>query len=111
MGCMEIGELLSNEPFGLYGLKLFKRDEILMVRRRLGRLRVWDVTRCDDEELVAGNLTRSTIRKDRILEAELDQKRMQRTLQDYSMKDDPTSRGYANIYSMDLTVFGDWQCA
>merc|ERR1712217_361770 len=109
--CTEIGELLSNEAHGLYGLRLFKRDEILMVRRRLGRLRVWDLTRCDEEELIAGNVSRSTIRRERMLEADSDSQRMQKTLQEYFLKDDPTSRGYANKYVMDLSIFEDWQCA
>merc|ERR1719221_189669 len=43
--------------------------------------------------------------------AKQDAKEMKRTLRDYCLRDDPTSRGNANRYEFDLTLFEDWQGA
>eukprot|EP00439_Symbiodinium_sp_Y106_P055018 s1902_g7.t1 len=45
--CNDIAELLSDEECGLYSLVHLTREEVLTVRKRLGRTRTWDIARAD----------------------------------------------------------------
>jgi len=105
--CTDIGNLVSAEVHGLYGLAIVSREEVHVVRRRLGKLRTWDITRCDEDELCPwGEIIgpRSTDWRLRKQETEEDERKMVRVLQDYHLLDDPTSRGNANRYALDLGV-------
>jgi len=50
--CNDIGGLLSDKDCGLYSLQHLTREEVLTVRKRLGRTRTWDLTRAGQEFLV-----------------------------------------------------------
>jgi len=50
--CNDIQEFLSNPDWGLYSLQQLTREEILTVRKRLGRLRSWAIDRCGEESLI-----------------------------------------------------------
>lgn len=50
--CNDIGGLLSHKDYGLYSLQHLTREEVLTVRKRLGRTRTWDLTRAGQEFLV-----------------------------------------------------------
>jgi len=92
--CVDIRGLLSK----LYGLELLNREEVLNVRRRLGRLRVWDIMRCEQKQLTPGSSLTDSQKDDKVA-AEL------------KLRDDVTSIGSANSYVLDLETFEDWTCA
>ncbi|CAE7267291.1 SEC14, partial [Symbiodinium necroappetens] len=50
--CNDIAELLSDEECGLYSLVHLTREEVLTVRKRLGRTRTWDITRAGQEFII-----------------------------------------------------------
>ncbi|CAE7721376.1 SEC14, partial [Symbiodinium pilosum] len=50
--CNNIAELLSDEESGLYSLVHLTREEVLTVRKRLGRTRTWDITRAGQEFII-----------------------------------------------------------
>eukprot|EP00930_Biecheleria_cincta_P095559 TRINITY_DN87508_c0_g1_i1.p1 TRINITY_DN87508_c0_g1~~TRINITY_DN87508_c0_g1_i1.p1 ORF type:complete len:1632 (-),score=307.88 TRINITY_DN87508_c0_g1_i1:73-4968(-) len=135
--CNNIRDLLANEKHGLYSLAYITREEVLTVRKRLGRSRCWDLSRLDQECLIPtpdtpedeaefdasgrlgliGNREQPPMgfikkdHKERMAEADLDQERMRSIIEDYSMHDNPVSIGNANWYAMDLSVHEDWRCA
>merc|ERR1719378_532938 len=79
-----------------------------MVRARLGRFRTWDITRLDQEQITPGE--RHPDRRQQLEDAERDTQMYRQTLRDYNILDDPTSRGNANRYVFNLSLFEDWQC-
>lgn len=135
--CNDIMNLLANEKHGLYSLAYISREEVLTVRKRLGRARCWDVSRIGQECLIPtpdtpedeaefkatgrlgliGNRDEPPMgfmKKDkqkRLAEADLDEERMRSIFTDYSLHDNPVSIGSANKYGMDLAVHEDWRCA
>lgn len=50
--CNDISALLSDKEFGLFSLQHLTREEVLTVRKRLGRTRTWDLSRAGQECLV-----------------------------------------------------------
>jgi len=110
--CVDIQNLLSAEPFGLYGMVLLTRNEVLNVRIRLGRLRTWDLTRVDHEFLVPGRPEFLMLpAKTRQEDAEKDLRESLGTVRGVGLRDDVTSRGNASRYVLDLTVLEDWLAA
>lgn len=139
--CNDIAELLSDEECGLYSLVHLTREEVLTVRKRLGRTRTWDIARAGQEFIIpppedptdmnpAGRMvlmtrrasnagpaapglptTKPKSRTERMAEASIDEERMRPILKDYNMLDNPVSLGHANRYMMDLTLHEDWHCA
>lgn len=137
--CNDIRGLLNDTDYGLYSLQLLTREEILTVRKRLGRLRCWAIDRSGEESLIpvsheqsafneSGRLTLMPRRSaettlptgkpaltpskmERIAKAQEDDKRMKPILEDYGMLDNPTSMGNANWFMMDLTLKEDWIAA
>jgi hypothetical protein len=105
--CTDIKELLSNnEPHGLYSMSLLRKQEVLNVRLRLGRLRTWDITRLEQDWLVPGKVKVEA--KDRIALAELDLKQGHGMVRGFGLLDDVTSKGNANRFVLNLEVFEDW---
>ncbi|CAE7458892.1 SEC14 [Symbiodinium natans] len=138
--CNDIAKLLSDEECGLYSLVHLTREEVLTVRKRLGRPRTWDITRAGQEFIIpppedssdinssgrmvlmtrrASNAglgavvppTKPKSRTERMAEASIDEERMRPILKDYNMLDNPVSLGHANRYMMDLSLHEDWHCA
>eukprot|EP00971_Amphidinium_carterae_P105554 2090316-Amphidinium_carterae.1 len=72
-----------------------------------------EVTRCDEAQLVpAGRERRSALTfRARMEEARDDERMMMRTLRGLGLRDDHTSLGNANKFSLDLTLFEDRMCA
>jgi len=50
--CNDIRSLLNDSDHGLYSLQHLTREEILTIRRRLGRLRCWAIDRTGEESLI-----------------------------------------------------------
>lgn len=108
--CHDIGGLLSSERHGLYGLQLLSREEVLNVRSRLGRLRTWDIMNADSDCVVPG--MQSSGVNQRKAEGLADRQKIQRTLDELRLRDDPTSFGLANRYCIELEkLFEDWMFA
>merc|ERR1711879_1034821 len=103
---------LSSEDHGLYGLQMFDRVNILTVRKRLGRLRTFDLTRCDEDQLIPTDrdLRLSMTFTQRVEEAQHDEELMQKVLRQMHLRDDISSKGNANKYVLDLSLFEDWMC-
>eukprot|EP00747_Dinoflagellata_sp_TGD_P111572 gnl/TRDRNA2_/TRDRNA2_171251_c0_seq1.p1 gnl/TRDRNA2_/TRDRNA2_171251_c0~~gnl/TRDRNA2_/TRDRNA2_171251_c0_seq1.p1 ORF type:complete len:245 (+),score=42.62 gnl/TRDRNA2_/TRDRNA2_171251_c0_seq1:71-805(+) len=114
--CVDICGLLSAEPHGLYGMELLSREQVLIVRVRLGRLRTLDLSRIDmpfwvpEPHVVTGPVRSSTFRE-RLEETDQDTQQMQHLIHDLRLHDDPTSHGNANRYVLDLSIHEDWIAA
>lgn len=104
--CVDIQHLLSSTSDGLYGLVLLTQLEVLNVRLRLGRLRTWDITRLDSDWLVPGRTEVEA--RVRFENAQKDERQQAGTIAGLRLRDDVTSRGNANRFGLDLSVFEEW---
>jgi hypothetical protein len=99
----------KSAPYGLYGLALLNQIEVLNVRLRLGRLRVWDITRMDETWLLPGKPHyRPEEAKERIENAQKDLRQQAGMVRGLGLRDDVTSHGNANRMVLNLAVFEDW---
>jgi hypothetical protein len=119
--CVDIESLLVDV---LYMDDLLDRIHVLTVRKRLGRLRTFDLTRIEREQLtpttyfavmattMESRATESKLSKNSKNEiADQDAEKMKGVLDSLKILDDVTSVGNANRFVLDLEVFEDWQAA
>jgi len=104
--CVDIAGLVSSERYGLYGLHLFDRADVLKVRSRLGRIRTWDITRIECDHLIPSN-KKSASPSSRTQAVETEDSQHLGVLTALRIRDDPTSHN-ANRYVFDLSVYEDW---